>query len=121
LITAFVGLQSIDDFQIKRIDYCLCRPSLCSQNLVDRNSTNSGLSVPAGLTACFSYFLPKQFNNVFFTPNFLHGARSKKLAFFGTLSETRMSAPTEWWNTPVGSRPAVIAPEGPDEILRKKS
>ena len=102
LITAFVGLQSIDDFQIKRIDYCLCRPSLCSQNLVDRNSTNSGLSVPAGLTACFSYFLPKQFNNVFFTPDFLHGARSKKLAFFGTLSETRMSTPTEWWNTRPG-------------------
>jgi hypothetical protein len=81
LITAFVGLQSIDDFQIKRTDYCLCRPSLCSQNLVDRNSTNSGLSVSAGLSACFSYFLPKQFNNVFFTPDFLHGARSKKLAF----------------------------------------
>jgi hypothetical protein len=82
LITAFVGLQSIDDFQIKRIDYCLCRPSLRSQNLVDRNSTNSGLSVPAGLSACFSYFLPKQFNNVFFTPDFLHGARHKEVGIF---------------------------------------
>jgi hypothetical protein len=106
LITAFVGLQSIDDFQVKRIDYCLCRPSLCSQNLVDRNSTNSGLSVPAGLSACFSYFLPKQFNNVFFTPDFLHGARTKKLAFFGTLSETRMSA-RRVVEHPAGQRPAV--------------
>jgi hypothetical protein len=50
----------------KRLDYCLCRPFWCWQDLVDRNSTNSGLSVPAGLSTCFSYFLPKQLNNVFF-------------------------------------------------------
>jgi hypothetical protein len=75
-------LQSIDGFQVKRFDYCFCRPSLCPQNLVDHSSTNSGLSVPFGLSTCFSYFLPKQLNNVFFIQDFLHSPALRQVGNF---------------------------------------
>jgi hypothetical protein len=65
-------LQSVDRFQIKRLDYCLCRLCSVSQNPVDRNSANSGFSVPAGLTAYFGHFFPKQLNNIFSGQDFLH-------------------------------------------------